>query len=140
MTLPLSTSFIREHPVNMCFIKCGAQSLGAVLEGQKVMYLSHGRVPYQTALFNDTILLHILYGSHVHILNKNYQNVYALILHVSYHIQYLFIYIFIDCKGIKHLHVLILCVSYQYLSDIWTFWAFKYFIRVSFEMVSKQSF
>ena len=59
------------HSVNMCFIKCGAQSLGAVLEGQKVMYLSHGRVPYQTALFNDTILLHILCGSQVHILNKN---------------------------------------------------------------------
>ena len=100
----------------MCFTKCGAKSLGAVLEGQKLMYLSHGRVPYQTASFNDTILLHILYGSHVHILNKNYQNVYALILHVSYHIQYLFIYIFINCKGIKHLHGLILCVSYQYLS------------------------
>ena len=49
----------------MCFIKCGAQCLAAVLEGQKVMYLSHGRVPYQTALFNDTFLLHILYGSHV---------------------------------------------------------------------------
>ena len=83
----------------MCFIKCGAQSLGAVLEGQKVMYLSHGRVPYQTASFNDTILLHILYGSHVHILNKNYQNVYALILHVPYHIQYLLISIYIDCKN-----------------------------------------
>ena len=66
----------------MCFIKCGAQSLGAILEGQKVMYLSHGRVPYQTALFNDTILLHILYGSHVHILNKNYQNAYSVFIDI----------------------------------------------------------
>ena len=80
------------------------------------MYFSQGGEPYQTASFNDTFLLHILYGSHVHILIKNYQNVYALILHVSYHIQYLLISIYIDCKGIKHLHVLILCVSYQYLS------------------------
>ena len=78
----------------MCFIKCGAQSLAAVLEGQKVMYLSHGRVPYQTALFNDTFLLHILYGSHVHILYKNYQYRYALILNVSYHTQHLLLFKF----------------------------------------------
>ena len=41
----------------------------------------------------DTILLQILYGSHVHILYKNYQYRYALILNVSYHTQHLLLYI-----------------------------------------------
>ena len=42
---------------------------------------------------SDTILLQILYGSHVHILYKNYQYRYALILNVSYHTQHLLLYI-----------------------------------------------
>ena len=55
------------------------------------MYLSQGGVPFQNATFSDTFF---------YILYKNYHYLYALILHVSYHNQYLLIYINIDYRDI----------------------------------------
>ena len=48
------------------------------------MYLSQGGVPFQNATFSDTFF---------NILYKNYHYLYPLILHVSYHNQYLLLYI-----------------------------------------------